>query len=130
MYKGMYNPFKAFMEGCTPKEGYNVPKSGFPFWDSFFDEAQQKAFLDVALAGYSKELLDVKLDGGVLTISSKSPLGESTVEYSKKGIKTKAFKAQWDVLPDCGVDGVEWRDGLLRIGLKREDKEVESIEVA
>ena len=80
------------------------------------DERQQ---LQLALAGYLKEDIEVAIEKKVLNISvSKSYVTEG--DYVHKGIAQRSFSRNWQLAEDTTIEEVTFIDGLLRVTLKRE----------
>lgn len=80
------------------------------------DEIQQ---LQVALAGYDKDSIEVAIEKNVLSVSV--PTGIVTEgEYVHKGIAQRSFARNWQLSDDTKVDDVMFKDGMLYITLKKE----------
>ena len=102
---------------------YNISKDG-----NFFA-------IEVAVAGLSKDDIQVELANGVLTISYDGPKtevvnGENTVVY--QGIAQRAFKQQFTLSEDVVVQGAELVNGLLTISLEKiipDEKKPRMIEI-
>ena len=79
----------------------------------------ENVVLEMAVAGYTKENLNVSVDGKTLTITGtkKAEAENSNVKYIHKGISSKNFKCAYSIT-DREVTSVELVDGLLRITLK------------
>ncbi len=75
--------------------------------------------LEMAVAGYSKENLNVSLDGKTLTVTGTKKVVEedSNIKYIRKGISSKNFTRAF-IITDREVSSVELTDGMLRITLK------------
>ena len=89
---------------------YNITKDG-----NFFA-------VEIAVAGLSKDDIQIELADGVLTISYDGPKtevinGENTVVY--QGIAQRAFKQQYTLSEDVIVKGAELVNGLLTINLEK-----------
>ena len=80
------------------------------------DERQQ---LQLALAGFLKEDIEVAVERKILNISVKKAY-ETEGEYVHKGIAQRTFSRNWQLSDDTVVDDVSYIDGLLRITLRRE----------
>ena len=93
------------------------PQSNYPPYNiiKLDDERQQ---LQLALAGYLKEDIEVAIEQKVLNISvSKSYVTEG--DYVHKGIAQRSFSRNWQLSDDTTIDEVTFIDGLLRVTLKR-----------
>ena len=109
---GLENMFKkldAFADNPQPNyPPYNLIKLD--------DERQQ---IQMALAGFSKEDIEVAVEKNVLNISV-SKTYETEGEYVHKGIAQRSFSRNWQLSDDTVIDEVTYTDGLLRVTLRRE----------
>lgn len=102
---------------------YNIRKDG-----NFFS-------IEIAVAGLTKEDIDIELANGVLSISYEGPKtevvnGDNEVVY--QGIAQRAFKQQFTLSEDVVVQGAELINGLLTINLEKiipEEKKSKKIEI-
>ena len=76
--------------------------------------------LELALAGYNKENLDVEMKENVLSISGKMEDAYESSCYRHKGIASRAFKKSWTLAEHIEVDNVEYKNGVLKVFLIRE----------
>lgn len=74
--------------------------------------------LELALAGWSKDDLEVVTERNVLTISARRS-GEDERSYTHKGISTRGFAKNWQLADDTIVAGVKYENGLLVVTLKK-----------
>ena len=89
---------------------YNISKDGNLF------------AIEIAVAGLSKEDIQIELANGVLSVSYDGPKselinGEDKVVY--QGIAQRAFKQQFTLSEDVVVQDAELINGLLRINLEK-----------
>ena len=78
--------------------------------------------IEVALAGYSKDDIEVELKDSALTVRNKSK--EQTVDEKgngviHKGISTRQFERAFTISEDIKVKNAELKNGLLLINLER-----------
>lgn len=78
--------------------------------------------IEVALAGYSKDDIEVELKDSALTIRNKTK--EQTVDEKgngiiHKGISTRQFERAFTISEDIKVKDAELKNGLLTIDLER-----------
>jgi molecular chaperone IbpA len=73
----------------------------------------------LAVAGFTKEELDITFKEQVLTIEGRK-LQENDDAYFHKGIAARAFKQNFPLAEYVEVEGAEIKDGILTIRLKRE----------
>ena len=103
--------------------------SGFPPYNIRKD-AEEKYTIEMAVAGFSQEDLEVELKEGVLTIRSKSEKEEK--EYIHRGIARRAFSRSFTLSDDIVIKGADLVNGMLTIDLERivpEEKKARLIEI-
>ena len=103
--------------------------SGFPPYNIRKDE-EENYTIEMAVAGFSQEDLEIELKEGVLTIRSKSEKEEK--EYLHRGIAKRAFSRSFTLSDDIVVKGADLVNGMLTIHLERivpEDKKSRLIEI-
>ena len=76
--------------------------------------------LELALAGFSREDLEVSTERNVLTVSAKKSPPDKERNYQHKGISYRTFARNWQMGDDVEVETVEFKDGLLSITLRKE----------
>lgn len=78
--------------------------------------------IEIALAGYKLEDLEVELKDGVLHVSgdNRDTEGEVEVEYLHKGISSKRFNRSFKLADHVVVDSADFVDGLLIVDLRVE----------
>ncbi|QIN97032.1 Hsp20 small heat shock protein [Synechococcus phage S-H34] len=74
--------------------------------------------LEIALAGWSRENIEVVTERNVLTVSARRP-GADEREYSHKGISTRSFTRNWQLSDDTVVNSVNYENGMLTVTLNR-----------
>ena len=94
------------------------PQSNYPPYNliKLDDERQQ---LQMALAGFLKEDIEVAIEKKVLNISVNKTY-ETEGDYVHKGIAQRSFSRNWQLSDDTVIDEVTYIDGLLRVTLRRE----------
>ena len=92
-----------------------------------------KFTIEIALAGFSKDEIDIESRENVLKIESKSrPEGDDDKEYLYKGISNKRFKKAFTLSDDVVVNGADMKDGILKIDMERiipDEKKPRNIEI-
>ena len=102
---------------------YNIRKDGNHF------------AIEVAVAGLSKEDIQIELSDSVLSVSYDGPKTETANEGSGvvyQGIAQRAFKQQFTLAEDVVVQGAELVNGLLIVNLEKiipEEKKARMIEI-
>lgn len=74
--------------------------------------------LEVALAGYKREDIEVTTEWNKLFIEAKK-IDDSTDEYLHKGLAKRAFTRAWTLSDDVVVGDVSFENGLLTIKLNK-----------
>ena len=77
-----------------------------------------RTLLEIALAGFSKEDIEVSTEQNILTVKASTKEEEERT-YSHKGIATRDFNRSWQLGDSIEVDGVEYKDGLLTVSLQK-----------
>lgn len=88
--------------------------------------------VELAVAGFTKDEIDVTVEDGCLKIKGSKVEKESTVEYLHRGIGTRAFTKTIQIADTIEVRGAELTDGILRIGLENvipEHKKPKKVEI-
>jgi molecular chaperone IbpA len=95
------------------------PPSNYPPYNivRIDGETQQ---LQLALAGFDKEDIEVSIERKVLNISVQKAKEDAEVAYVHKGISNRTFNRNWQLSEDTVVDEVTFVNGLLKVTLKRE----------
>jgi len=79
-----------------------------------------KFVLEIAVAGFSQEELEVLLDKNTLIVTGEKKSSEDvSVSYLHKGIGNRSFKKSFVLERYLVVDDVNLSDGILKIVLER-----------
>lgn len=95
----------------------NVASSGYPPYN--IRKEGDKFQIEIALAGVTKEDLEINLEDGQLTISHDPEETSVDVEYLHKGIAQRKFKRTWTLSDDVIVKGAQMENGMLYVELER-----------
>ena len=91
---------------------YNIRRTG-----------QDKYSIEVALAGFSKNDVEVEFEDNLLTVRTKqvdkSENKNDDGEIIHKGISQRHFARSFTIADDVKVNGAELKDGLLTIACER-----------
>ena len=91
--------------------------------------------IEIALAGYSKDDIELELRENTLTVCNKTKekvVNEEDNGVIHKGISTRHFERSFTISEDIKVKNAELKNGLLNIDLKRiipEEKKSRLIEI-
>ena len=80
------------------------------------DTTQQ---LEIALAGFAREEIEVAVERNVLTVSTNKAK-EDGREYTHKGLARRTFARNWQLSDDTVVENVAYKDGLLTLEVRKE----------
>jgi len=78
--------------------------------------------IEVALAGYSKDDIELELKDSTLTVRNKAKekiVNEESNGVIHKGISTRQFERAFTISEDIKVKNAELNNGLLNIDLER-----------
>ena len=73
----------------------------------------------MALAGWSKDEIEVSTETNVLLVRSKSAKSKGEEEYMHRGVATRTFARGFNLSDDVEIDGVEFTNGMLIIKLRK-----------
>jgi len=88
--------------------------------------------VELAIAGFSKEEIEITAEDGTLTIKGEKKDKDLEVTYLHRGIGTRSFTKQLTIADTVEVKGAEFKDGILRVGLENvipEHKKPRKIEI-
>ena len=110
------------MPSATNFPPYNIVKTGEYTYD-----------VELALAGFSKNDIDVEYKDNMLTVKSKEKAKDDDIDgVLHRGISKRWFSKAFTIADDVEVKGAELKDGLLKISMERiipEGKKARTIEV-
>jgi molecular chaperone IbpA len=92
--------------------------------------------IEVALAGYSKDDIELESKDSTLTVRNKQKqkiVNEDTNGVIHKGISTRQFERAFTISEDIKVKNAELKNGLLNIDLERiipEEKKARLISIS
>ena len=99
------NPNPKNSQGYPP---YNIRKDG-----------DTKYFIEMAVAGFSEEDLEVELKEGILTVQSKPLNEEDETTYVHRGIAKRTFERNFTLSDDVIVKGCDLNNGMLIVELEK-----------
>jgi len=104
--------------------------SPYPPFDVYRDG--ENTIIEFALAGYSKENIEVIVENSTLKVSAKKEKKTETENYSHKGIALRSFEKKFALSEYSVVESAEYKDGILRIVIGMiipEEKKPKKIEI-
>ena len=105
------------------------PQTGFPPYD-IFREDNDNIKIVLAVAGFTKDNIEVTLENGKLIVSGNiSTENVKPVDYIYKGIAERNFRRSFTLADTVEVTKVSLTNGLLEITLKNIIPESKKIKV-
>ena len=114
-FDSIFDEFDRVLES-TERHNSNYP----PYNIHKINENEYK--IEVALAGYSKDDIELELKDSTLTVRNKQKekiVNENTNGMIHKGISTRQFEREFTISEDIKVKNAELKNGLLNIDLER-----------
>ena len=114
-FDSIFDEFDRVLES-TERHNSNYP----PYNIHKTNENEYK--IEVALAGYSKDDIELELKDSTLTVRNKQKekiVNENTNGMIHKGISTRQFERAFTISEDIKVKNAELKNGLLNIDLER-----------
>ena len=98
------------------------------FWDSVETSSNYPPYnlvqvnnvesrLEIALAGFKKEEVQVYTEFGKLYVEGKKEESENVGEFVHKGLAQRSFERVWQITDDTEIRSVGFEDGLLTVDL-------------
>jgi molecular chaperone IbpA len=118
-----FDPIFDRFESMMNDEFFQVPTTNYPPYN-IVRTGDYTYDIELALAGFGKDDIDVKYEDGVVTVEKDG------VQY--RGISKRHFTKSFTIADDVVVQGAELKDGLLKISMERiipDAKKARSIEV-
>ena len=112
------------------RESAGVSGSTFPYTDIYTD-SKKNARIDIALPGYQKELIKVRLDGSTLIITAKAPEFEKGIIFLEQGIIRKNVKRviKLSSYYQGGKITPIFKDGILSITVEESEHKPSDIKI-
>ena len=78
--------------------------------------------IELAVAGFSEDTLDIESHQNVLTVKGRKPLADTqdAPQYLHRGIAERGFERRFQLADHVIVTGANLQNGLLTLSLKRE----------
>lgn len=93
-------------------------KQSYPPYD-IVKVTDNKYDIQIALAGYSKKDIEIKVVENTLLVKSIRENSEEEKEVIHQGISKRYFERHFTIADDVEVHGAELKDGLLTVSLER-----------
>ena len=96
---------------------FETSKVNYPPYN-LIKESDTRFRLELAVAGFSKEDVELTTEYNKLTVEAKQD--ESTTdEYLHSGLAARAFNRSWTLSDDVEIDEVTFTNGLLTVRLNK-----------
>ena len=111
-YDNIFDHFNDMFETSTSLQTNYPPYDIVKHSDTRYD-------IQVALAGYSKDDIEVEVKENTLSIKSVKKEEDDKVEVLHRGISKRYFERSFTIAEDVKVNSAELKDGLLIVSLER-----------
>ena len=109
----------------------NATSTGYPPYN-IRKEGDYNYVIEMALAGFAREDLEIEVADGVLTIRSVKEKSDDDVSNIYRGISYRKFVSKFTIADDIVVNGAKMENGMLSVDLERivpEERKPRLIEV-
>lgn len=105
---------------------FKSTKTNYPPYN-LYKTKDSEYFIQVALAGWNADNIEVSEEGNTLTIRSNEyqPETKEEIKYLCKGISDRNFKLSFTLSKMTKVIDVSMKDGMLVVHLKEEKPQIE-----
>ena len=109
-FDDLFNRFHAYGTGSPTGQypPYNIVK-----------ESSEKWRIELALAGWSADQVEVSTEQNVLLVKSKEQEAEVEEEYMHRGVAARNFTRTFNISDDVEIGEVKFVNGLLTIELQK-----------
>ena len=98
--------------------GMGTANNAYPPYN-LVEESNIKWRIEVALAGWSRDEIEVSTESNILLIRSKVAKTKGEEEYMHRGISTRTFARGFNLSDDVEIGDVAFNNGMLTIELKK-----------
>jgi len=82
-------------------------------------ESEVKWRIEMALAGWAQEDVEVSTESNVFFVKSKSAKEKGSEEYMHRGVATRTFARGFNLSDDVEVENVTFKHGMLVVDLHK-----------
>jgi len=82
-------------------------------------ESEVKWRIEMALAGWDKDEIEVSTESNVLLVRSKAAKNKGEEEYMHRGVATRTFARGFNLADDVEVASVDFKNGMLVVNLRK-----------
>lgn len=98
--------------------GMTQPGGQYPPYN-IIKESNVKWRIELALAGWSKDDIEVSLETNVLLVRSKAAKETVEQEYMHRGVATRTFARGFNLADDVEIKDVTFENGMLVISMQK-----------
>lgn len=98
--------------------GAGTPQNSYPPYN-IVKKDEENYRVEIALAGWSKDDIEVSTQTNVLLIKSKASKDTSDLDYVHRGVATRTFARGFNLSDDMELGNVEFKDGMLLIDIHK-----------
>ena len=123
--------FDRMFDNLTRYVDNNATSTGYPPYN-IRKEGDYNYVIEMALAGFAREDLEIEVADGVLTIRSVKEKSDDDVSNIYRGISYRKFVRKFTIADDIVVNSAKMENGMLSVDLERvvpEEKKPRLIEV-
>ena len=106
-YDDLFNRMLTYGQVTPQYPPYNVVKESDTRWR-----------IEMALAGWSRDELEISTETNVLCVKSKADK-DSDDDYIHRGVAKRSFARSFNISEDVEVGDISYKDGLLAIHLTK-----------
>lgn len=106
-WEQIWESLKSHTENNTNYPPYNIIKVD-----------KNNYMIQIALAGFAQDEIDIELNSGILKISGKSNGENENHQYIYKGIGTRQFSKSWTLAEHVVVNNATYENGILSVYLE------------
>ncbi len=110
--------FDRMFENLQRYADHQKQSTGFPPYN-IVKESDTSFFIEMAVAGLSKDDIEVEYAQGEITVRSTYDNADETGELIHRGISKKKFNRKFTLADDIVVNSAALRNGMLTIELER-----------
>lgn len=106
--------------------------TNYPPYNVITTDDEDVFFIELAVAGFAKEDLDVSVKEQVLTVKGEIKDSNDDTKYAHRGIAARKFTREFALAEFIEVTGATAENGMLKISLERivpEDKKPKTIKI-
>jgi len=120
--RGGKHQFFKFPELDDVFQTYNLSlnDNSFPFCNQYIQSVDGSLVLEIALAGYSKDLIDIETEDHYLVVKGKKKLESADIKWLKKQISAKEFEVTYQIPKHYDMSSLQAKmeNGMLFLTFK------------